>query len=170
MRHPSPIKLRRFVALTGLLVFVATAYAAPPSHGLGQMWPNAQDVSANPQWHVYVFERDQIHYIQVNDSSGAVRAAFAVANGTALVLPIGGDADRASVLQQSPGTRISAAAGQIVYHDTQSQVAMVPQADGIGWVVTTTPQASYSISASDCTLQNCGGRIAPPVNSTSQAQ
>ncbi|WP_266167841.1 hypothetical protein [Dyella subtropica] len=63
-----------------------------PGTGLGQSWPNAPDVSANPHWHVYVFERDGIRYVQVNDLGGKVRAAFATANGELLVLPMGEDA------------------------------------------------------------------------------
>ena len=38
----------RHVALAGLLSFglIGTAFAQPPATGLGQSWPNANDVSA----------------------------------------------------------------------------------------------------------------------------
>ncbi|HEX5306096.1 MAG TPA: hypothetical protein VFW82_08425, partial [Dyella sp.] len=75
-----------------------------PSSGLGQSWPNTTDVSTNPYWHVYVFEKDGVRYVQVNDTNGRVHAAIATAGGQVLVLPIGVDAQNVTT---SPDTTTS---------------------------------------------------------------
>lgn len=62
--------------------------------GLGEAYPDAPDLSANPTWKVYRFERDGIEYVQVNDQYGNVRAAVGMIGTTSWVLPIGDDADR----------------------------------------------------------------------------
>ena len=51
----------------------AMAANSLPSSGLGQSWPNTTDVSASPHWHVYVFQRNGVRYVQINDLSGKVR-------------------------------------------------------------------------------------------------
>jgi len=59
--------------LAGLLTagFASTAAAATaPSTGLGQAWPNATDVSASPNFHVYVFERLGVRYVQIFSGGG----------------------------------------------------------------------------------------------------
>ena len=123
--------LPRSIALAGLIVLglSAPAFATEaPVAGLGQAWPNAPDVSASPHWHVYVFVRDGVRYIQVNDLNGNVRGAFATANGQFLVLPMGRDADRVSTPQQAAKNvvRIPAHAyRETVYHDSTVQVAAV---------------------------------------------
>lgn len=70
--------------------------AAVPSTGLGQAWPNATDVSQNPHYHVYIFQKDGIKYIQVNDLNGRVLGAFATAGKEVIALPIGNSATRTS--------------------------------------------------------------------------
>lgn len=109
--------------LAGLLA-PAFAFAAQPTSGLGQAWPNAPDLSTSPQWHVYAFERDGIRYVQINDARGAVRGAFATANGVFLVLPMGtAGVDVGTALQ--PSTQ-----GETVYRDGDVQVTATPQPDG----------------------------------------
>ena len=95
--------LPRRAICAGLVVMglSVTALAAQPlSTGLGQAWPNAQDVSASTQWHVYVFSNGGIQFVQVNDLAGNVRAAVGAVNGQFLVLPMGRDAARISTPQQ----------------------------------------------------------------------
>ena len=46
------------VALLAMGISGTAAATDTPSSGLGQSWPNATDVSANPHWHVYVFVKD----------------------------------------------------------------------------------------------------------------
>lgn len=108
--------------------------AAPLNEGLGQAWPNAQDVSANGHWHVYVFANNGIHYIQVNDTSGNVRVAFGTAGGQFLVLPMGRDAQRVSTPQQSLAADTTAVPltsyTETVYKDGNIQLDAVPMSDG----------------------------------------
>ncbi|KAF1007234.1 MAG: hypothetical protein GAK28_01873 [Luteibacter sp.] len=92
--------------------------------GLGQSWPNAQDVSANPNFHVYRFERGGVHYVQVNDAAGTVRGAIGTIGGEIFELPVGVDASRWS--KSTQGTH----AGDVVYRDTAITVSIVPQPDG----------------------------------------
>ncbi|WP_266156920.1 hypothetical protein [Dyella silvatica] len=129
--------LQKFVscrtALAGLLAvgLSVSAFAAPSSqaNGLGQSWPNARDVSASPNWHVYVFERDGVRYIQVNDLNGTVRGAFATANGTYVVLPIGVDAGHIGTPQR-PLPTLRSAPSEMVYRDSAVQLQLIPQSNG----------------------------------------
>ncbi|MBB6186987.1 hypothetical protein [Rhodanobacter sp. MP7CTX1] len=118
--------------LLGLVLSTSALAAKLPSTGLGQSWPNTTDVSASPRYHVYLFARDGIRYIQVNDSSGNVRAAFATANQVIFVLPIGADAQAAGTSQKS-STQTAAAntsSTEMVYSDNVVQVTATPQPDG----------------------------------------
>lgn len=108
------------VALFAALAVSTTAMARQfPATGLGQSWPNAADVSSSPRWHVYVFVKDGVRYIQVNDLNGKVRGAFATANGQFLVLPIGEDAERASAGPNASALTAAATGreGETIYRD-----------------------------------------------------
>jgi hypothetical protein len=111
-----------------------TVSAASLNGGLGQAWPNAQDVSANGHWHVYVFANNGIRYVQVNDTSGNVRLAFGTAGDQFLVLPMGRDAQRVSTPQQSVPEQTTAVPltsyTETVYRDGDIQVDAVPMSDG----------------------------------------
>jgi hypothetical protein len=129
--------LPRRAICAGLVVMglSASALAAQPlSTGLGQAWPNAQDVSASTHWHVYVFANHGVRYVQVNDLNGNVRVAFAAANGQFLVLPMGRDAYRLSTPQQPVSTRGTVAPltsyTETVYRDSTVQLTAVPLSDG----------------------------------------
>lgn len=133
MQHASNRWLGRLMA-TGLLAVTlastsAMAAGVAGSTGLGQSWPNATDVSASPHWHVYVFERDGIRYIQINDLGGNVRAAFAASSGNFLGLPIGVDASRLATPQQPLAAPARTTGGEIVYQDGSVKVLVLPQAD-----------------------------------------
>lgn len=106
-----------------------SAWAQQATTGLGQSWPNAPDVSSSPNWHVYVFERNGVRYVQVNDLNGVVRGAFATANGTYMVLPIGKDAQHISTPQE-PLTTLSTTPSETIYRDSAVQVQMAPQSNG----------------------------------------
>jgi hypothetical protein len=119
----------RKALLAGFVVIglTSTAFAqtSTPATGLGKAWPNAADLSTNPHWHVYVFVHHGIKYIQVNDLNGTVHAAVATAAGTAIVLPMGVDA-------QSVQTEASSASStvQVVYSDATTTVMATPQSNG----------------------------------------
>lgn len=103
--------------------------ATNANNGLGQAWPNAPDVSSSPRWHVYVFQRDGVRYIQVNDLNGTVRGAFATANGEYMALPIGTGTLRVDAAQQPP-TASPSAPSETVYRDNAMQLQLTPQSNG----------------------------------------
>lgn len=137
------IRKTALAGLLGLILSTSALATQPPSTGLGQSWPNATDVSASPDFHVYVFVRDGINYIQVNDSNGTVRAAYATASDAVLPLPVGVDAQNATVT--SEGSDSSSA--ETVYSDDTTKVTVTPQSNG-----------SLVVHASHCTdPYNCVG-------------
>ncbi len=132
MQHASNRWLGRFAAMGLLAMTLASTRvmaAGAGTTGLGQSWPNASDVSASTHWHVYLFERDGIRYVQINDLGGKVRAAFAASSGGFLGLPIGVDASRVATPQQ-PLPAPANTVGEIVYQDALVKVLVAPQADG----------------------------------------
>lgn len=143
--------LPRRAVCAGLVVMglSASAWAAQPlSTGLGQAWPNAQDVSASTHWHVYVFANNGVQYIQVNDLNGNVRVAFAAANGQFLVLPMGRDAQRLSTPQQLASTSATAVPltsyAETVYRNGIMQLNAVPMSDGTMMFSATPATTSYA--------------------------
>ncbi|MFC3653531.1 hypothetical protein ACFONN_18370 [Dyella humi] len=131
----SLIRKAAFAGLTALCV-TSTAFAqtATPATGLGQAWPNAADVSANPNYHVYVFVLNGIKYIQINDLNGTVHAAVGTANGTSVVLPVGVDSQNVAIPQSSSSgsssSSSSSSAAQTVYSDSATTVTATPQSNG----------------------------------------
>jgi hypothetical protein len=134
------------------MVLSASVWAGqPPSTGLGQSWPSAADVSVSPHYHVYVFARDGIRYIQVNDSNGTVRGAIAVADHVVLVLPVGVDA--ASVVTSAPQAQVraSSVSGETVYRDGSVQIDATPQSTGgVQLVVTKLDDGDTCTSPFNC--------------------
>lgn len=107
----------------------AAMAASPPSTGLGQSWPNAADVSATPHFHVYVFQKQGVRYVQVNDTNGTVRGAVAyTAADSVLDLPIGVDASR-WMTSAGDGTATETT-GEQVYRDEAVVIRVAPQPDG----------------------------------------
>ncbi|MGN2245428.1 hypothetical protein ACFWZ3_01925 [Frateuria sp. GZRR35] len=145
--------LPRRALLAGLVVmgFSASAVAAT-STGLGQAWPNAQDVSASTHWHVYTFANNGVQYVQVNDLFGNVRVAFANINGQFLVLPMGRDAQRLSTPQQNTLTSSTAVAltsyTETVFQSSAVKLQAVPMSDGT--VAFTATPASTTSTAAPC--------------------
>jgi hypothetical protein len=141
----------RLAIVSGAIVLAlsTSAIAQTTSTGLGQSWPNATDVSLSPHYHVYVFVRDGVRYIQVNDANGTVRGAVATAGGQTLVLPIGTDA---SSVQVSQGNVSNAAASpatttETVYSDSATQITATPQSNGV-----------VALDVSDATSATCNGQ------------
>ena len=107
------------VALLAMGISGTAAATDTPSSGLGQSWPNATDVSANPHWHVYVFVKDGVRYVQVNDTNGGVRSAIATAGGQVLVLPIGQDAQNVTTTDAAAAATDPA---ETIYDDGSVQI------------------------------------------------
>lgn len=130
------------------LTSTAFAQTSTPATGLGQAWPNAADVSASPNWHVYVFVLNGIKYVQINDLNGTVHAAVATAAGTVMVLPIGIDSQNV----QSSQSVSSSSSAQTVYNDGTTVVAAEPQSNGTTqFLVADTCTNPYSCSAAAST-------------------
>lgn len=156
--------LRRSIC-AGLVVMglSAPALAAQPlGTGLGQAWPNAQDVSASAHWHVYVFANNGIRYIQVNDLNGNVRVAFAAANGQFLVLPMGRDAERLATPQQPLSTSDAVAPltpyTETVYSDGTVQLSAVPLSDGTTMFTAASLTTTMTVSPCD-SPEECNGHL-----------
>lgn len=129
MRQSSRTAL--FAFSVALSVGCGVAWSAtPPETGLGQAWPNASDSSLSPRYHVYVFERSGIRYVQVNDTSGKVRGAVAVIGSELVGLPVGSDASRWLTPQEGSVDGSSVRAAEPVYQDGSVRVSVAPQADG----------------------------------------
>lgn len=132
----SKSSFRRVICASLIAMGIAgtTVSATPLDGGLGQAWPNAQDVSANGHWHVYVFANNGIHYIQINDTNGNVRLAFGTAGGQFLVLPMGRDARHVSTPQQPVAAETTAVPltsyTETVYRDGDIRIDAIPMSDG----------------------------------------
>ena len=138
------------LAVMGLATGVS---AAPPQNDLGQPWPNASDLSSSPSWHVYVFEREGVRYVQINDIAGNVHAAFGTANGQYLVLPMGLDAPRVYVA--APNSL--AVNGVVVYQDAATQViSATDEAGAETWTLRSVQPVSSN--ATDCGSA-CSGQV-----------
>lgn len=74
------------------LGFSGAVGARPATQDFGQPFPNIINRSLNPQWRVYIVERDGVRYVQINDLFGHLRTIFAEGNGDVLVTPVGIDA------------------------------------------------------------------------------
>lgn len=147
--------LIRKAAFAGLIALCVTsitfAQTSAPATGLGQAWPNAADVSASPNFHVYVFVLNGIKYIQINDLNGTVHAAVGTANGTSIVLPVGVDSQNvvtSSSTTNSSSTTSSVSSTQTVYRDSTTTVTATPQSSGTKFTV---------LDTSSCPQMGCSG-------------
>jgi hypothetical protein len=104
----------------------AFAQTSTPATGLGQAWPNSTDVSASPNWHVYVFFLHGIKYIQFNDLNGTIHAAVGTADGATIVLPMGVDAQHVT----TSATTTASSTAPVVYLDSATMVTATPQRSG----------------------------------------
>lgn len=117
--------------LLGLSLSGWAVAGEPPATGLGQAWPNAVDVSASPNWHVYVFVLNGVKYVQVNDLNGHVIGAIGTAGGQFITLPIG-QSQYVSTPQQRAVRTSSVQAGTptTVYRDGSTVITATPQSSG----------------------------------------
>lgn len=137
------IQAFRFAAASTVLL-LATMFTSQHAHaqvsdgrdnpgagtGLGEPMPSAVDLSGDPAWQVYAFERDGIRYLQINDSSYTPRAAIGRIGPTAWVLPIGQDADRVTIQEIAPP-----ASSRIVYRDENIEVVHYQASGQDHWIV-----------------------------------
>lgn len=105
----------------------------PPASGLGQSWPNAADVSSNPNFHAYVFTLGGIQFVQINDLNGNVLGAVGTANGQFITLPVGRFSQLVTTPQQAPAVSSKATPTTTptkVYQDSATTVTATPLSDG----------------------------------------
>jgi hypothetical protein len=121
--------LRSVLALA-LFAFVGTTFAQTStsalSNGLGQAWPNAVDQSLNSNVHVFVFVRNGIKYVQVNDLNGNVLGAVGTVGGTRFVLPMGASAQNIVANASAVPTNATT-----VYQDADITMLAVPTSNGV---------------------------------------
>ena len=116
----------------GLGLSGMVAAAQPPATGLGQAWPNATDVSASANWHVYVFVLNGIKYVQVNDLNGNVIGAVGTVGDQFITLPIGQSHNVSTPQQRAARTSAAqAAAPTTVYNDGSTVITATPQSNGV---------------------------------------
>lgn len=98
---------------------------------MGQSFPQAVDLAPDPEWQVYEFARGGIRYMQINDSTGKVRAAVGRVDELFWAMPMGGDADRVSVepLPAMMGQR------KVLYRANEVEVVLHRTTTGDYWEV-----------------------------------
>ena len=146
MRKKTVIAVLAFLTLC----LSGAAFAQAPSTGLGQSWPNTQDVSVSPNYHVFVFVLGGVRYIQVNDFYGNILGSVGTANGQYITLPIGRFAQLVSTPQQpAPASNATpATAPAVVYNDGATTVTATPMSDG-------TLQLNATGSTTQCDPVDC---------------
>lgn len=102
--------------------------------GLGESLPLATDLSLNPNWRVYGFEREGINYYQVNDLSGQVVLIVANVEATFWTLPAGKRPAKVSL----PAHRLTLptkALRHVVFRN--AEFSLVVHGDGVDaiWVI-----------------------------------
>jgi hypothetical protein len=136
----------RAAMLTVVMLAPTMAWACCPDdgktspkadRGLGESVPSAPDLAADAAWQIYEFERDGIRYTQVNDSTGAVRAAVGRIGETAWVLPIGRDADRVLL----PGDALPAGNARVLLRSKEVEVVLIESGTTQHWWVRALPSA-----------------------------
>jgi hypothetical protein len=130
-------------ALLSVATAGAAAHQAPPVvlcqqdviRGDGEKIAAAKDVSKSQNFHVYVFKKDGITYVQINRLNGSVLTAVALAGSASFILPVGElsasqvvIAKGAAVTQTVSGS--CPCSGQVVYSGPDGKVIVVYGSDG----------------------------------------
>ncbi|MNI56286.1 hypothetical protein D3C81_638240 [compost metagenome] len=104
------------------------------ARGLGQSIPLAENLSVDPGWLVYGFERDGMDYFQVNDLAGRVHIVIGNAAGTFWVLPAGDPSAKVSLPEQR--LRVPAkAARTVVYRAPAFTLVRYASGADVQWAV-----------------------------------
>lgn len=103
--------------------------------GLGDAFPPSTNLSTDPSWRVYEFERDGVRYVQINDAIGNVRAAAGMISGTSWVMPIGSDADRVFLLNDL----LPSGRARVLYQGRDVEVVLIEGQSRPRWIVRALP-------------------------------
>ncbi|WP_313179718.1 hypothetical protein [Stenotrophomonas sp.] len=138
------VRFLRSCAAGGIMLLaVAPAYAGGPSDfhgkplataGLGQSAPLAVNLSQDPAWLLYGFQRDGVTYLQVNDLMGNVQLIIGNAGGTYFVLPAGSNRAKVSLPEQRIGVPAGAVRSQI-YQASDFSLVRYRSGDEVVWSV-----------------------------------
>lgn len=102
--------------------------------GLGQAQPIAANLSLDPQWRLYGFQRDGISYFQVNDLAGRVQVIIGNADDAFWVLPAGESRARVSLPSQRVQPAMNAARAE-VYRDARFSLVLYGHGAEAVWSV-----------------------------------
>ncbi|WMJ68562.1 hypothetical protein [Stenotrophomonas sp. 24(2023)] len=108
--------------------------------GLGESLPAAVNLSVNPNWLVYGFEREGINYYQVNDLSGQVVLIVGNVDATFWTLPAGRNPARVSL----PSRRLSLpekAVRRVVFQNTEFSLVVHGEGASAIWAIEPAPPA-----------------------------
>jgi hypothetical protein len=102
--------------------------------GLGQSHPSAVDLSLDPMWQVYGFQRDGAAYFQVNDLAGRVQLIVGSMDGLYWALPAGETSSQV-VLPPQQMPVLNAAVRTEVYRHPAFLLACYRTGDSVVWSV-----------------------------------
>jgi hypothetical protein len=102
--------------------------------GLGQSQPLALNLSLDPGWRLYGFQRDGITYYQVNDLAGRVQLIIGNADDVFWVLPAGESLARVSLPSQHVQPATNAARVE-VYRDARFSLVLYGHGAEAVWSV-----------------------------------
>jgi hypothetical protein len=139
----------RLIFLTLVISFgsTITAFASTPQvllsqqdviHGLGEHFPIAKDVSKSQNFHVYVFHKDGVSYVQINQLDGSVLTAIALAGSASFALPVGKLAASRVTVTNGPAAAYAATtatatcpcSSETVYNGPEGTIIVVYGSDG----------------------------------------
>jgi hypothetical protein len=102
--------------------------------GLGQSQPVALDLSLDPNWRLYGFQRDGISYYQINDLAGRVQVIIGSADDVFWVLPAGESTAKVSL----PTQHVQLPAGvtrSLVYRGAEFSLVLYGSGTNAVWSV-----------------------------------
>lgn len=104
------------------------------AYGLGERHPAAKDLSSDPNWRVYGFERDGITYFQINDANGTVRAIVGNLGDQFWTLPGGISPHDVSVPGKHLALRVGAM-GLELYRNSDFSLVMYQEGTRTIWAI-----------------------------------
>lgn len=141
-------RLRHAISMAALLSMPVLASAAccpndgngvqMAKSGLGQSQPAAMNLSLDPAWALYGFEREGVSYYQVNDLAGEVRLIVARIDDTFWTLPAGKHPARTS-LPTRPLALPTGAARRVVFRQPDFALVVYGQGGDAVWSVERPP-------------------------------
>lgn len=102
--------------------------------GLGESQPPTRNISVDPEWQVYLFERDGIRYYQVNDLMGRIQFIAGQSNERLWLLP-SGTARPPAIWNMGNESILPASIGRQVYLGSSIAIYSGGHADDARWVI-----------------------------------